>query len=306
MEHVQVLIAGGGIAGMSAAIWCERLGLSCILIEKTDRLGGQLAQIHNEIWDFPPHIYADGTNLLEELQSHKVLRSLQVRFGEALTSVDPTKRKVTTTRTAYQTDYLIVATGVSPNQIPALADCSKVLAPWFSTTAEAEAVTGMDIAVIGGGDRAAESAYNLSRYARTVHLLVRSAHMRARSQWRERLSTLPSLTILWETEVAACSERDGKAVLSLRSFRPDTPSTISVDRILPRIGVHGNVDGLDSLLGEENSRYLPADNYQLVKGTEWIYAIGDVTNGADYGSLSLAAGQAMKAVKHISLQLKEQ
>lgn len=131
MEHVQVLIAGGGIAGMSAAIWCERLGLSCILIEKTDRLGGQLAQIHNEIWDFPPHIYADGTNLLEELQSHKVLRSLQVRFGEALTSVDPTKRKVTTTRTAYQTDYLIVATGVSPNQIPALADCSKVLAPGF-------------------------------------------------------------------------------------------------------------------------------------------------------------------------------
>ncbi|MEJ8544560.1 NAD(P)/FAD-dependent oxidoreductase [Brevibacillus borstelensis] len=306
MEQVQVLIVGGGIAGMAAAIWCKRLGLSCILIEKTNRLGGQLEQIHNEIWDFPPYVYENGTTLLKELEGHRALLSLRCRFDETLTSVDVSQRRATTNRTAYQTDYLIVATGVSPNQIPALAGCSNVLAPRFSTTAEAEAVAGMDIAVIGGGDRAAESAYNLARYARTVHLLVRGAHMRARPQWRERLSAIPSLSILWETEVSACLERDGKAVLSLRSARPDTPSVLQVDRILPRIGVHANVRGLDSLVGKDGDRCFRTNPYQQIEETDWIYAIGDVTNGPKYASLSLAAGQAMKAVKHISLQLKEQ
>jgi thioredoxin reductase (NADPH) len=304
VEHVQVLIVGGGIAGLSAAIWCERLGLACVLVEQSERLGGQLPQIHNEIWDYPPKVFPNGATLLKELLAHRALRSIDIRLGEQLVSVDESARQVTTSKTVYQADFLILATGVRPNRIAALQSCRHVLVPWFSTTAQGETVRGQDVAIIGGGDRAVESAYNLAPYARSLYLLVRRDRFRARPQWVKRLSFRSNVQVLLETEIAACAEHGDKAVLTLASKRPDTPAMLSVDWILPRIGVCGNTEGLPQL-ATYGDGFLVTDSYQTTSN-RWIYAIGDVTNGAAYASLSLAAGQAMKAVKHISLQSKEQ
>jgi thioredoxin reductase (NADPH) len=300
VEHVQVLIVGGGIAGMSAAIWCERLGLSCVLVEQEQQLGGQLSKIHNEIWDFPPCVYPNGSALLDAFYRHKTIRSLSPRLGEALLHVDHDSHVVTTSKQTYRCDYLIVATGAQPNRIPALAPCARVLSPWFSTTAQAERVLGQDIAIIGGGDRAVESACNLSPLARQIFLLVRRPHFRARPQWVEQLRSRTNVQVFYETEIVACSERENKAELTLRTGRG--LETLTVDWVLPRIGVRGNSDGLS--LPTFGDGYLQT-NADQVTGADWIYAIGDVANGASYASLSLAAGQAMKAVKHISLQIKE-
>jgi len=291
------------MAGLSAAIWCDRLGLSCVLVEQSHQVGGQLPQIHNEIWDVPPRIYPNGTALLEELMSHRTLGTVDIRLGERLVQIDDTRRLVTTSKSVYQTDFLIMATGVRPNRIDTLQSCQKVLMPWFSTTAQGETVQGQDVAVVGGGDRAVESAYNLSPHARSLFLLVRRDRFRARPQWVKRLYSRPNIQVLFETEIIACQERDNKAVLSLRSKRTDAPAHLTVDWILPRIGVRANSDAVLSL-STHGDGFLTTDTHQTTS-YGWIYAIGDVTNGAEYASLSLAAGQAMKAVKHISLQVKE-
>ncbi|MBG9565018.1 NAD(P)/FAD-dependent oxidoreductase [Brevibacillus agri] len=302
MEHVQVLIAGGGIAGLSAAIWCQRLGLSCLLVEKSDRLGGQLHQIHNEIWDFPPRVYPRGASLLDELYQHPTIQNLNVRLGEELLAIDRDAHIVTTSKTAYRVDYLLIATGVTPNEIPALNGCKRVLPPAFSTTAEATSVAGLALAVIGGGDRALESAVNLARHARHVYLLIRSNHLRARPEWLRKIAGLPNLSLLWETEVTGYQDEGERLCLTLASRRPENPPTLAVDWILPRIGVHGNCAGLGGLatFGEG---YLKTDEFQRADDS-WIYGTGDATNGAAYASLSLAVGQAMKAVKHISMQYR--
>lgn len=302
MEHVQVLIAGGGIAGLSAAIWCQRLGLSCLLVEKSDRLGGQLHQIHNEIWDFPPRIYPRGASLLEELCQHPAIQKLNVRLREELLAIDRDAHIVTTSRTAYRVDYLLIATGVTPNEIPALNGCKRVLPPAFSTTAEAASVAGLELAVIGGGDRALESAVNLTTHARHVYLLIRSNQLRGRSDWLRKIAALPNLSVLWETEVKGYQHTGERLLLKLASRRPENPTELFVDWILPRIGVHGNCAELDGLptFGEG---YLKTDEFQRADDS-WIYGSGDATNGAEYASLSLAVGQAMKAVKHMSMQCR--
>jgi|GEM_PF-701232 len=304
VEHVQVLIAGGGFGGLTAAIWCHRLGIPAFLIEKTDALGGQLAHIRSEIYDFPPRIYANGPALLEELLNHRVIARLRPRLQEAILSIDLQTHEVVTSRNRYRADYLILATGVSPNELPALAGCSRVLSPWFSTTSQAASIAGLDVAVIGGGDRAVESAANLCKHARKVYLLVRRNRLRAQPQWAKRLDSLSNLQILWESEIASYRELDGRVILTLHTSRPDTPASICVDWILPRIGVSGNSQGLPGLSTYDNG-YVKTDSFQLAAG-DWVYAIGDVASGAEYASLSLAAGQAMKAVKHISLALKRQ
>ncbi|MED4784519.1 NAD(P)/FAD-dependent oxidoreductase [Brevibacillus choshinensis] len=302
MEHVQVLITGGGIGGLSAAIWCQRLGLSCLLVEKADHIGGQLLHIRNEIVDFPPRVYPHGYDLLEDLKLHPAIQTLHPRLEEAVISIDPLTHIVTTTKNSYQADFVIVATGVSANVIPALEGCSRVLSTEFSTTAQAPFITGQDIAVIGGGDRALESSANLSKFANRVDLLVRSHHLRARTQWTTRLEELPNLQVFWETQIDTYEVRDEKIALKLRSVGSGQPYEIVVDWILPRIGVHGNSDSFPSL-ATFGDGYLQTDDFQRTS-PEWIYALGDVSNGASYASLSLAVGQAMKAVKHISLQIQ--
>ncbi|MGN7470003.1 NAD(P)/FAD-dependent oxidoreductase [Brevibacillus sp. SAFN-007a] len=300
MEHVQVLIAGGGIAGLSAAIWCQRLGLSCLLVEKSDRLGGQLHQIHNEIWDFPPRVYPRGALLLDELYQHPAIQKLNVRLEEELLAVDRDAHIVTTSKATYRVDYLLIATGVTPNEIPALDGCKRVLPPGFSTTAEATSVAGQVLAVIGGGDRALESAVNLTRHARHVYLLIRGNHLRGRPDWLQQIKALPNLSVLWETEVQGYRHAGERLLLTLASRRPENPQTLTVDWILPRIGVHGNCAGLDGL-ATFGDGYVKTDEFQRADDS-WIYVTGDATNGAAYASLSLAVGQAMKAVKHISMQ----
>lgn len=304
MEHVQVLIAGGGIGGLSAAIWCQRLGLSCLLLEAKDVLGGQLSQIHNEIPDLPPRVYPNGETLLAELLVHPAIQQLRPRMGETILAIDVDTHEVHTSHQVYLADYLIIATGVSPNIVPALADCPRVLSPWFSTTSQAATFANQDIAVIGGGDRALESASNLSPYARHLYLLVRSDHLRARSEWIERVNRLPNLEIMLQTEVGDYLSTNERIRLSLRTAQKDRPQHIMVDWILPRIGVRGNNQAFGQLPAFDE-HYLQTDQTQR-SGTDWIYAIGDVTNGAAYSSISLAVGQAMKAVKHISLGLQHQ
>ncbi|MFD2371093.1 NAD(P)/FAD-dependent oxidoreductase [Brevibacillus sp. GCM10020057] len=303
MEHVQVLIAGGGIGGLSAAIWCQRLGLSCLLVEKTEQLGGQLLQIRNEIVDFPPRVYSNGADLLGELVLHPAIRDLQPRLGEAVVSIDSHAQIVTTTKAAYHAQFLIVATGVSPNVIPSLQGCPRVLTAEFSTTAHASSVAGQDIAIVGGGDRALESAFNLGRFANRVDLLIRSDHLRARPEWTRRLEEFPHLRVFWETEIETYEPRNGKIALKLRSRHAAQPAEIVVDWILPRIGVHGNSADFP-MLTTFGDAYLKTDECQRTC-CDWVYALGDVSNGASYASLSLAAGQAMKAVKHISLQIQQ-
>ncbi|TKI54712.1 NAD(P)/FAD-dependent oxidoreductase [Brevibacillus antibioticus] len=302
MEHIQVLIAGGGIAGLSAAIWCQRLGLSCLLIEKTDRLGGQLHHIYNEITDFPPLVYDQGASLVKVLIAHPFIQQQNIRLNETILSIDQVTKQVTTSKSVYRVDYLLIATGVGWNEIPTLADCPSVLSPWFSTTAQAHTIAGRDIAVIGGGDRALESAANLSLHARQVYVLVRSSGWRARPEWQKKITGLSNIQVLWETQVSDHQEEEARTVLSLTSKREGNPQTIVVDWILPRVGVHGNTAGFDGLdtFGDD---YLQTDSSQRVNAP-WIYAVGDVSNGAAYASLSLAVGQAMKAVKHISLQIQ--
>ncbi len=291
------------MAGISAAVWCKRLGLSAVLIEREDRIGGQLHQIKNEIWDYPPHVYANGSELLAEVSRYLEILGLDLRLNEALLSVDTLTREVTTSKGGYRCDYLILATGVRPNTLPLLEHSRLALAPWFSTTSQGELLSGTHVLIIGGGDRAVESACNLSAHARHVWLAVRSNRLRARPEWVERLSLCRNVTILWETQLVGTQETGKPCGVYLATNGDRKPRFLPMDWVLPRIGVIANSETVPSLERDEQ-QYLRVDPFQ-VTSTDWIYAIGDVTNGAAYAGLALAVGQGMRAAKHISLSIRE-
>ena len=303
VEKVQVLIAGAGLAGLTAAIWCKRLGLHAVVIEQNGQVGGQLLHIHNEIWDYPPHIYDNGQALLEVLMRHGKMAELDCRLNETLRSIEETTHRVYTDKNTYQADYVILSTGVRPNTLPILRHSKLVLAPSFSTTLQGDLLHDKQVLIIGGGDRAMESGYNLAAYARHVWVVARSSQLRARAEWVERLSRCANVTIRLNTEVVRTREEAEPKGVYLRQAGVPGETFLAVDWILPRIGVSGNSDPVP-FLKRYGQDFIEVDQHQLTS-TDWIYAIGDVTNGAAYASLALAAGQAMKAVKHISMRKTE-
>lgn len=302
MEKVEVLIVGAGLAGLTAAIWCKRLGLHAVVVEREREIGGQLQHIKNEIWDYPPYVYENGLALLSALKENEQVGRLDCRLGETLLSIDDNKRRIHTDKRTYEAEYVILCTGVRPNSLPALHRSNMVLAPWFSTTSQGEVLREKNVLIIGGGDRAMESGYNLAAYARHIFIAVRRNRLRARPEWVRRLSACENVTIMLNTELARTSEHEPKGVF-LRTAGAPSERFLAVDWILPRIGVRGNSEAVP-FLKTYGQQFVEVDSFQ-VTSTDWIYAVGDLTNGAAYASLALAAGQAMKAVKHISLRKKE-
>lgn len=304
MENVQVLIIGAGMGGVSAAIWCKRLGLQAVLIEQGHQLGGQLKQIKSEIWDYPPNTFKNGEELLIELEKNIAATQIDCRLTETLIEIDATNHVVTTTKQAYRADYLILATGLRPNSLDILEDSSIVLAPGFSTTSQGHLLTNKNVLIIGGGDRAVESGYNLSSHAHHIWLAVRRRKLRARPDWVERLLNCKNVSILYQTEIIGTVEdKNSSTGAWLQAVGADQPYFLALDWILPRIGVKGSpMKG--SLFVLDQAGFVRVNKHQLTNH-EWIYAIGDIANGAAYASLALASGQAMKAAKHISLRLKE-
>ncbi|MGC5325642.1 NAD(P)/FAD-dependent oxidoreductase [Brevibacillus sp. SYSU BS000544] len=302
MEKVQVLIVGAGMGGVSAAIWCKRLGLHAVLLERESHIGGQLKQIQNEIWDFPPYTFANGMELLTELEKNSRTATLDIRLQETVINVDVDNHVVTTDKRAYQTDFLIIATGIKPNTLPVLENSALVLPPWFSTTSQGEYLQGKKVLIIGGGDRAVESGYNLSAFASHVWLAVRGSQLRARPEWALRLQNCSNVTILYQTQLVRTEENTSPTGVWLVTGDQKEPCFMEIDCILPRIGSIGNNDL--HFLRCDLDGFLRVDENQLTN-VDWIYGIGDVTNGSAFASLALAAGQAMKAAKHISLRLKE-
>ncbi|WP_232698411.1 NAD(P)/FAD-dependent oxidoreductase [Brevibacillus daliensis] len=302
MEHVQVLIIGAGIAGISTAIWCKRLGLSYAVIEQHDRLGGQISHIHSRIWDLPPRVYKDGEELLKELLHTVQELDIPIRFQEKLNQIDTTGKQVITDKQSYRADYVVLATGVRQVTLPVLDQVSSyVLGPYFSTTAQAGLLHQKDVMVIGGGDRALESVCNLSPHASHIWLLVRNGHFRAREEWVAKACLLPNVTILMHTEVENAIAMDDRCLVTFHT--KSASQQISVDWIMPRIGVTSQTNDIINL-PQGDMGFIQVDEFQRTVNP-WMYSIGDSANGSLYSSLSLAIGQAMKTAKHISLCIKE-
>ena len=113
-----VLIIGGGPAGMSAAVWCSDLGLSSVLIDRDAAYGGQLSGIHNPIQNYIGRLVQNGSEMLEHFTAHLEKSKFERRTGVPVTLIDVDDRAVELEDgTKLTADAIIVATGVRRREL---------------------------------------------------------------------------------------------------------------------------------------------------------------------------------------------
>ncbi|MFL0493474.1 NAD(P)/FAD-dependent oxidoreductase [Priestia megaterium] len=308
MQHVDVLIIGGGPAGISAAVWCKRLGVNCLLLEAQAQLGGQLLTIFNEIIDYPGIQAENGIEMQRKMVKHFIDMGCLYEVNTKVLFIDERSKKVKVKQQENEKEicytYLIVATGSSQRKLGVPGEQQMIdRGEVYSASADGERLKGKTVALIGGGDRAFEGAHLLASKAKEVYLIHRSTHFKAREQYVEKVLSNPGVKVMTDTEVTAIQGKHYVTSVDLKSKNSGCQS-LSVDAVLIRLGVAPNVELIKEKVTTTQSGLIVINEVHQSSNPA-IYAIGDACTTPLFSSISSSAGQGAIVAKHVSSLLND-
>jgi len=157
---LDVLIIGGGPAGLSALLWCQDLNMSALLVESGDELGGQLLKIYNPITNYPGRFARDGREMAEHFLASLGDLTGRVRLNSKVVSFDAGNILATLeSGEVLKARAAIIATGVRRRKLGIPGEDDFVGRGILESGAkDRESVKGKRVAIIGGGDAALENA----------------------------------------------------------------------------------------------------------------------------------------------------
>ncbi len=202
IERIKVLIIGSGPAGYTAAIYAARADLKPVMYTGIQP-GGQL-MITTDVDNFPGYPKGImGPEMMEDLKAQAERFGTEVRYG-MVSSVDfasyPFKVTVDEEQ-EIEAEAVIISTGASAKWL-GLESEQRLNGFGVSACAVCDGFffKGVDVAIVGAGDTAAEEASYLAKLCKKVYLLVRRGEMRASKAMQKRVQSLPNIEILWNTE----------------------------------------------------------------------------------------------------------
>ena len=303
IQKKDLLIIGGGPAGISAAIWAKRLGLNHLLLEAREELGGQLSSIQNKIIDYPGIIVPNGRALQKYFNEHAQEIKFDFKTKSTVQSVNWNKRELKTcSGFSYQFRSMLITTGSSPRKLRIPGEQEMIdRKELYSATRDKSKFIGKNVAVIGGGDRAFEGALLLAEAGAHVFLIHRSDTFKARKEYKNPVMEHPNIKVLTHTIITKIEGIGSKKLtLSSNGF----VDNLSVEGIFIRIGVEPNTEPFKEYINLDHGGYIICNTVGKTS-LPYVYAAGDVCTRPLFSSISSAVGQGMTSVKSLSLFLED-
>jgi thioredoxin reductase (NADPH) len=275
-----VIIIGGGPAGLTAALYLSRAKYRTLVLEKA-QIGGQINLTH-EVVNYPGAEKVSGESLAQTMRRQAESFGAEFMAAEALElKTQEDIKTVVTDRGELKTFGILLATGASPRKIgfPGEAEFTgKGVA--YCATCDGEFYTGKEVFVIGGGYAAAQEAVFLTRYAKHVNVLIRKGGFSCARSIAEAAENHPKITVMPYTEVEAVI---GDTAVRAIKYRNNQTGEISEYRAEPgdNIGVFvfaGYTPATKLLEGiaERNEQGYVITDAGLQTDVPGLYAAGDV------------------------------
>lgn len=296
MEHVRCLIIGSGPAGYTAAIYAARANLNPVLYTG-EQPGGQLT-ITTDVENYPG--YTDGI-MGPEMMEH--FRKQAERFGtdvryELISKVDltgPVHKAWTESGTEIQADTIVIATGATAKWL-GLESEERLANKGVSACAVCDGFffRGQEVAVVGGGDTAAEEATYLAKLCPKVHLLVRRDEFRASKIMQERVFNTENIIVHWNTETLEVLGEDEVEGIRVINNKTKETSEIPVKGFFVAIGHQPNTEIFKGWLDMDQTGYITPAPGTTKTNIEGVFASGDAQDNV-YRQAVTAAGTGCMA-----------
>ncbi len=298
VERVRCLILGSGPAGLTAAIYAARANLSPILYEGLEP-GGQLTTT-TDVENFPGYPEGiTGPEMMEDLKKQALRFGTDIRFGLA-TKTDLSVRPFKVTiddKTVIEAETLIISTGATAKYLGMPSE-EKYKGQGVSACATCDGFfyRGQDVAVVGGGDTAAEEALYLSGLCRKVYLIVRKDHLRASKVMQDRVAGTANITRLFGHVTKEVVGDDKGVTGALLTTLANEEVKIDITGFFVAIGHKPNSDIFQPALHTDEVGYIktiPGTSKTNIPG---VFACGDVQDPHYRQAITAAGSGCMAAI----------
>ena len=300
-EHVKCLILGSGPAGYTAAIYAARANLNPVMYTGM-QMGGQLTTT-TEVDNFPGYPEGtDGPAMMEDLKKQAERFGTQVRFGLA-TRVDfskKVKQVVIDDSTLIEADSVILATGATAKYL-GLESEEKFKGYGVSACATCDGFFYKDkvVAVVGGGDTAAEEATYLAGICRKVYLIVRRDELRASKAMQKRVFNTKNIEILWKhqtKEVLGDQVVTGVELYKNKGEAGEEIVKIEIDGFFLAIGHTPNSEVFKDYLETDEVGYVQTVPGSAKTNVPGVFACGDLQDNTYRQAVTAAGSGCMAAL----------
>jgi alkyl hydroperoxide reductase subunit F len=301
-----LIIIGGGPAGSAAAVYAARKRLKTLFI--TSEWGGQ-SVVSEQIYNWIGSTSISGNDLALNLKNHvltNVGESLEVKDNEKVTGITKNGEIFlvkTESEQEFNSKTILIATGSKRRKLIAKnADKLEHKGLTYCASCDGPLFEGMDVAVIGGGNAAFESAAQLLAYCNSVTLINRNDTFRADEITVQKILSNPKIKVLKNTDILEIKGDKFVEGLVYKNKTSNEEKELKVSGIFVEIGQIPNTDLVKDLVPLDELGRIKIDAWSQKTETSGIWAAGDCTNIL-YHQNNIAAGDAVKALEDIYLAI---
>jgi alkyl hydroperoxide reductase subunit F len=305
-----LIIIGGGPAGVAAGVYAARKRLSTVLI--AEEVGGQSVVSEGiENWIGSPKVH--GLDLAKQFKAHlEAVKNdgLELALGERVISLSQNDERafVATTKkgTTYTARAVLIASGAGRRKLDVPgAEKFENKGVTYCASCDGPLFAGMDVVVVGGGNAGFETALQLLAYAKSVALIHRHAEFKADPVTVEKVSAHQNITLLRHSEPVEVVGEQFVTGLKYKNKDTGEMSELPVSGIFVEAGVIPNTQFVNGLVNLDTVGRVMADPRNQRTSVEGIWAAGDCTDEL-YHQNNIAAGDGVKALEDIYLWVKKQ
>lgn len=271
-----LIIIGGGPAGLAAGIYATRAKLDTLLMEK-GAIGGQVI-LTELIENYPGVTATSGSSLVQTMREQAEDFGLVLDSGEVRSITDKGTGKdnikvVSTTQQEYEARAVIIATGASPSKLGIKGEAEFIgRGISFCATCDGFFFTGKDVLLIGGGNSAITEALFLAKLANKVTVVHRRDALRCEKILQERAFATENIDFIWDsTLIEVKGDKTVKSAI-LRNVKTDKTTEVPADGIFEYIGIFPNTGFVD--VNKDDAGFIITDS-EMRTSVDGIFAAGD-------------------------------
>lgn len=293
MSQYDVVIIGGGPAGLTAGLYAARSGLPSLLIERS-AFGGQMinARTVENYPGFPNGIA--GSELASLMQDQASKYGLQTVFSEVTDLVPGASHRIVMLDGSLDARAVIVAAGSKYRQLNVPGEVQFIgRGVSYCAACDGFFFRDREVAVVGGGDTAVSDALELSHYASKVYLIHRRDQLRAAKVLVERAAAEPKIQFVWNSVVQEMEGDQMLNALRVKNVKTGQVQRLAVAGVFVAVGVVPNSQPFAGVLSIDDGGGIVVDR-ELATSVAGIFAAGDVRQGSPR-QISSAVGDGAAA-----------